>query len=50
MIDDPRRLSEIRRVPLAGHDAGPGALESRRIELLLTLETDGLVQIQPPFP
>jgi hypothetical protein len=50
MIDESKQLSEIRHAPLAGHDAGPGALESRRIELRLTLETDGLVRIQPPFP
>jgi hypothetical protein len=47
MIEEPKRVSELRDALVAEFDVAPEICESQLIDLLRDLEGDGLVELRP---
>jgi hypothetical protein len=47
LIEEPKRLSELRDILVGEYDVPPEICESQLVELLKELEADGLVELRP---
>ena len=48
MIEEPKRLTELRDALVAEYDVDPETCERQLLDLLKELEADGLIAIDPP--
>ena len=47
MIDEPKRLAELRDMLVREYDVAPDLCEAQLVDLLKDLEADGLVELRP---
>ena len=47
MVEEPKRLSELRDALVAEYDVEPDVCEAQLLDLLKDLESDGLIELRP---